>query len=37
MIRSDDLPLFDGLHFTAASYQVIGLRFAGAYWELVSE
>jgi hypothetical protein len=37
MITTDDLPLIDGLHFTAPSYRVIGERFAAAYLELVSE
>jgi len=35
MITTDDLPLMDGLHFTADSYQIIGKRFADAYWDLV--
>ena len=35
MIATDDLPLLDGLHFTADSYRTIGRRFAEAYWELV--
>lgn len=35
MIITDDLPLMDGLHFTTESYQIIGQRFAEAYWELV--
>jgi hypothetical protein len=34
MITTDDLPLMDGLHFTAQSYRVIGERFAEAYWDL---
>lgn len=34
MITSDDLPLLDGLHFTADSYRIIGKRFADAYWDL---
>jgi hypothetical protein len=34
MIKTDDLPLLDGLHFTADSYRVIGERFAAAYLEL---
>ena len=35
MIVTDDLPLLDGLHFTTHSYQIIGERFAEAYWDLV--
>jgi hypothetical protein len=35
MIKTDDLPLLDGLHFTVDSYRIIGMRFADAYWELV--
>ena len=34
MITTDDLPLLDGVHFTAESYKVIGERFAEAYWNL---
>jgi hypothetical protein len=34
MITTDDLLLLDGLHFTAESYQIIGSRFAEAYWDL---
>ena len=34
MITTDDLPLRDGLHFTADSYRTIGRRFADAYWGL---
>lgn len=34
MVTTDDLPLMDGLHFTAESYEAIGRRFANAYWEL---
>ena len=34
MITTDDLPLRDGLHFTADSYRTIGRRFADAYWDL---
>lgn len=37
MIITDDLEYHDGLHFTVESYQVIGLRFAEAYWNLVIE
>jgi hypothetical protein len=33
MITTDDLPLMDGLHFTTEGYQIIGARFASAYWE----
>jgi hypothetical protein len=35
MITTDDLPLLDGVHFTAESYINIGRRFADAYWELI--
>lgn len=35
MITTDDLPLLDGVHFTAESYRTIGERFAKAYWDLV--
>ena len=35
MIITDDLPLLDGVHFTTPSYQIIGERFAEAYWDLV--
>ena len=34
MITTDDLPLMDGVHFTAESYQIIGRRLADAYWDL---
>jgi hypothetical protein len=34
MVTTDDLPLMDGLHFTADSYETIGRRFAEAYWNL---
>lgn len=34
MISTDDLPLLDGVHFTADSYREIGERFARAYREL---
>jgi hypothetical protein len=34
MITTDDLPLLDGLHFTADAYRTIGNRFAKAYWGL---
>ncbi len=35
MIKTDDLSLMDGLHFTADGYKMIGFRFATAYWDLV--
>lgn len=35
MIMTEDLPLLDGLHFTADSYRIIGRRFAEAYWNLM--
>lgn len=35
MITTDDLPLLDGVHFTAESYRTIGERFAEAYWNLL--
>jgi hypothetical protein len=34
-IITEDLPLLDGIHFTADSYRIIGKRFADAYWDLV--
>ena len=34
MITTDDLPLMDGVHFTAESYEIIGERFAETYWNL---
>lgn len=34
MIVTNDLPLFDKLHFTPESYRIIGQRFAAAWWEL---
>jgi hypothetical protein len=37
MISTNDLPLMDGLHFTAESYRVIGKRFSDAYWTLVDQ
>ena len=37
MITTDDLALLDGLHFTAESYQIIGRRFAEAYWVLMEQ
>lgn len=37
MITTDDLPLLDGLHFTADSYRIIGRRFADAYWTLAQQ
>ncbi len=36
MITSDDLELRDEVHFTTASYQVIGARFAQAFHDLLS-
>ena len=35
MIVTEDLPLFDGLHFTTDSYRIIGERFADAYWNMM--
>lgn len=37
MIITDDLLLMDGLHFTNESYEIIGKRFAEAYWRLVEK
>ena len=37
MITTDDLPLLDGVHFTAESYRIIGRRFAQAYGDLVTQ
>jgi len=37
MITTGDLPLLDGLHFTADSYRTIGRRFADAYWDLAEQ
>jgi hypothetical protein len=37
MIVTDDLRLMDNVHFTTDSYQIIGTRFAEAYWELVEK
>ena len=37
MITTDDLPLLDNVHFTTESYQIIGARFAEAYWELIQQ
>jgi hypothetical protein len=37
MITTSDLALADGLHFTTASYQTIGARFAAAYLPLLDE
>jgi hypothetical protein len=34
MIPTEDLPVLDGVHFTAESYRTIGRRFADAYWDL---
>lgn len=36
MITTDDLPLMDAVHFTSASYQKIGERFAAAYLALMA-
>jgi hypothetical protein len=35
MIATDDLPLRDAVHFTTASYRIIGRRFAAAYLNLI--
>jgi hypothetical protein len=37
MIVTDDLPLRDGVHFTTASYRVIGRRFAAAYLGVIAD
>lgn len=37
MITTDDLPLYDGVHYTTESYQRIGERFAAAYIRLMDE
>jgi len=37
MIRTSDLELLDGVHYTAGSYQEIGSRYAQAYWQLIQE
>lgn len=37
MISTDDLPLLDGLHFTADSYRTIGRRLSDAYWALAEQ
>ncbi len=34
MILTADLPLNDAVHYTTKSYQVIGERFADAFWQL---
>jgi hypothetical protein len=34
MIQTNDLPLQDDVHFTTDSYQIIGERFAEAFWQL---
>jgi hypothetical protein len=34
MIVTDDLPLFDELHFSVAGYRQIGVRFAEAFWSI---
>jgi hypothetical protein len=36
MITTDDLALMDAVHFTSASYQTIGERFASAYLVLMA-
>lgn len=35
MITTSDLPLRDGVHYTTESYQIIGERFAAAYFHLM--
>jgi hypothetical protein len=35
MITTDDLTLQDEDHFTTESYEIIGRRFAEAYWKLM--
>jgi hypothetical protein len=37
MIRTSDLTLHDGIHFTTDSYRIIGRRFADAYRDLVGQ
>lgn len=37
MIQTEDLALQDNVHFSAKSYQIIGARFAEAYWQLLNE
>ncbi|MGP1371435.1 MAG: sialate O-acetylesterase, partial [Almyronema sp.] len=37
MIKTDDLALQDYVHFTSESYEVIGQRFAQAYWQLTRQ
>ena len=37
MIKTDDLALQDYVHFTSESYEIVGRRFAHAYWRLVSQ
>ena len=37
MIQTGDLALQDNVHFSAQSYQIIGTRFAEAYWHLLNE
>ncbi|MBD2040376.1 sialate O-acetylesterase [Microcoleus sp. FACHB-672] len=34
MIVTDDLPLKDSVHYTTKSYEIIGKRFADAFWQL---
>jgi len=36
MITTDDLALRDAVHFTNESYQLIGERFADAFWNLMT-
>lgn len=37
MITTDDLPLLDGVHYTADGYRTIGERFAQAYRDLLEQ
>jgi hypothetical protein len=37
MIKTEDLPLQDEVHFTSESYRIIGRRFSDAYWSLVED
>ncbi|MCT7951383.1 sialate O-acetylesterase [Ancylothrix sp. C2] len=37
MIYTRDLPLKDDVHFTTASYQKIGERFANQFWQLTQQ
>lgn len=34
MIHTEDLPISDSVHFTAAGYELLGRRFAKAYLQL---